>query len=131
MRRRGRGGSWIASGPSPGSSGGLPQPAAPQGLTNPLRLASADPPAPFLHCLCPFWLPARHARACRTRGATGQMDRDLYAVLGVPSTSSEREIRHAFHELARKYHPDVAVGDSHAARKFIEVSQAAGILLDP
>jgi hypothetical protein len=59
------------------------------------------------------------------------MDRDLYAVLGVPSTSSEREIRRAFHELARKYHPDVAVGDPGAARKFIEVSVAAETLLDP
>jgi hypothetical protein len=59
------------------------------------------------------------------------MDRDLYAVLGVPSTSSEREIRHAFHELARKYHPDVAVGDPGAARKFIEASEAAQTLLDP
>lgn len=59
------------------------------------------------------------------------MDRDLYAVLGVPSTSSEREIRHAFHELARKYHPDVAVGNPGAARKFIEVSAAAETLLDP
>jgi DnaJ-like protein len=59
------------------------------------------------------------------------MARDLYAVLGVASTSSEREIRHAFHELARKYHPDVAVGDPHAARKFVEVSQAAETLLDP
>src|SRR5438128_2281464 len=59
------------------------------------------------------------------------MDRDLYAVLGVPSTSSEREIRRAFHELARRYHPDVAVGDPGAARKFIEVSEAADTLLDP
>jgi len=59
------------------------------------------------------------------------MDRDLYAVLGVPSTATEREIRHAFHELARKYHPDVAVGDPGADRKFIEASEAAQTLLDP
>lgn len=59
------------------------------------------------------------------------MDRDLYAVLGVSSTSSEREIRRAFHELARKYHPDVAASSPGAARRFIEVSAAAETLLDP
>jgi hypothetical protein len=71
------------------------------------------------------------ARERAGMGASGRMDRDLYAALGVPSTSTEREIRRAFHELARRYHPDVAVGDPDAARKFIEVSEAAQTLLDP
>jgi hypothetical protein len=59
------------------------------------------------------------------------MDRDLYAVLGVPRTASEEQIRHAFWALAKKYHPDVCGDDPDAARKFIEVGNAAETLLDP
>ena len=64
-------------------------------------------------------------------GATGQTRSRPLRGAGVPSTSSEREIRHAFHELARKYDPDVAVGDPGAACEFIEASEAAQTLLDP
>jgi DnaJ domain len=57
--------------------------------------------------------------------------RDLYDVLGVPGTASEAEIRHAFWALAKKYHPDVNPGGPDAARKFVEVGNAAETLLDP
>ena len=33
-------------------------------------------------------------------------DRDPYAVLGVPRTADDDTIRRAYHDLARKYHPD-------------------------
>ena len=59
------------------------------------------------------------------------MSRDLYEVLGVPGTASEAEIRHAFWALAKKYHPDVNPGDPAAARRFVEVGNAAETLLDP
>jgi hypothetical protein len=59
------------------------------------------------------------------------MDRNLYEVLGVPRTASEEQIRHAFWTLAKKYHPDVCPDDPDAARKFIEVGNAAETLLDP
>jgi hypothetical protein len=59
------------------------------------------------------------------------MDRDLYGILGVPSTASEDEIRHAFRELAKRLHPDVNSGDPAGARKFIEARDAAHTLLDP
>lgn len=58
------------------------------------------------------------------------MPRDLYEVLGVPRTASEAEIRHAFWELAKRYHPDVNPGSSDAARRFVEVGNAAETLLD-
>jgi DnaJ domain len=57
--------------------------------------------------------------------------RDLYDVLGVPGTASEAEIRHAFWVLAKKYHPDFNGGDQDAARRFVEVGNAAETLLDP
>lgn len=59
------------------------------------------------------------------------MPRDLYDVLGVPAAASEAEIRRAFHALAKRYHPDVNPGSPDAARRFVEVGNAAETLLDP
>jgi DnaJ domain len=61
----------------------------------------------------------------------GHVPRDLYDVLGVPGTASEAEIRHAFWALAKRYHPDVNPGSPDAARRFVEVGNAAETLLDP
>jgi DnaJ domain len=60
----------------------------------------------------------------------GHVPRDLYDVLGVPRTASEAEIRHAFRALAKRYHPDVNPGSPDAARRFVEVGNAADTLLD-
>jgi hypothetical protein len=57
--------------------------------------------------------------------------RDLYDVLGLPGTASEAEIRRAFWALAKAYHPDVNPGSPDAARRFVEVRNAAETLLDP
>lgn len=59
------------------------------------------------------------------------MPRDLYDVLGVPPAASEAEIRRAFHALAKMYHPDINPGSPDAARRFVEVGDAAETLLDP
>ncbi len=59
------------------------------------------------------------------------MPRDLYDVLGVTGTASEAEIRRAFWTLAKRYHPDVNPGSPDAARRFVEVGNAAETLLDP
>ncbi|MEA2613463.1 MAG: curved DNA-binding protein, partial [Chloroflexota bacterium] len=32
---------------------------------------------------------------------------DYYAVLGVPKTATEKQIRTAYRKLARQHHPDV------------------------
>jgi molecular chaperone DnaJ len=54
--------------------------------------------------------------------------RDYYAVLGVPRDTSELEIKRAFRELARKYHPDVNSDD--AGEKFREINEAYAVLSD-
>ncbi len=53
--------------------------------------------------------------------------RSFYDVLGVKRDASDKEIKDAFHKLARKYHPD-AGGD---AEKFKEISEAYDTLSNP
>ncbi|MDT7868308.1 MAG: DnaJ domain-containing protein [Candidatus Pacebacteria bacterium] len=54
--------------------------------------------------------------------------KDYYEILGVPENASEEEIKRAFRELAKKYHPDVPGGD---AEKFKEILEAYRVLSDP
>jgi cytochrome b6-f complex iron-sulfur subunit len=44
--------------------------------------------------------------------------KDYYSTLGVPKTSTEKEIKQAYRKLARKFHPDVNPGDKAAEAKF-------------
>ncbi len=54
--------------------------------------------------------------------------RDYYVVLGVSRDVSDVEIKRAFRELARKYHPDVNSDD--AGEKFREINEAYAVLSD-
>lgn len=55
---------------------------------------------------------------------------DHYALLGVRSDASAREIRRAYRRLARLHHPDVNPRpDGH--RRFAELGHAYAILSDP
>ena len=57
--------------------------------------------------------------------------KNYYDVLGVPSHASDAEIKKAFRDLARKYHPDVAKDKTSAERKFKEINEANEVLSDP
>ena len=57
--------------------------------------------------------------------------RDYYAILGVPKTASQAEIKKAYRKLARQSHPDVNKGDAAAERRFKEVNEAHAVLGDP
>ncbi len=57
------------------------------------------------------------------------MPRDYYEILGVPRTASESEIKSAFRNLARKYHPDVSQ-EPDAEERFKEINEAYAVLSD-
>lgn len=59
------------------------------------------------------------------------MDKDLYAILGVPKTASREEIRKAYKKLAKSAHPDLNPGDKSAEARFKEIAAAYEILKDP
>ena len=55
--------------------------------------------------------------------------RDYYEVLGVSRDASESDLKSAFRNLARKYHPDVSDAPN-AEEKFKEINEAYGVLSD-
>ncbi|WP_422019192.1 DnaJ C-terminal domain-containing protein [Roseibium sp.] len=56
--------------------------------------------------------------------------RDPYSVLGVAKSASEGDIKKAFRQLAKKYHPDQNKDDPGAQQRFSEVNQAYEIIGD-
>ena len=59
--------------------------------------------------------------------------KDYYQTLGVPRTASSDDIRKAFRNLARQYHPDVAKEKNKRAaeEKFKAINEAHEVLGDP
>jgi molecular chaperone DnaJ len=58
------------------------------------------------------------------------LEKDYYAVLGVPKSATADEIKKAYRKLARQYHPDTNQGDVAKETKFKEVSEAYDVLSD-
>lgn len=58
------------------------------------------------------------------------MARDYYEILGISRTASADEIKRAFRQLGKKYHPDVN-SEPGAQEKFQEINEAYQVLSDP
>uniref|UniRef100_A0A4W3IBW1 DnaJ homolog subfamily A member 3, mitochondrial n=1 Tax=Callorhinchus milii TaxID=7868 RepID=A0A4W3IBW1_CALMI len=76
---------------------------------------NTEPPAV---CVSAFHTSARVAK------------RDYYEVLGIPRSSTQREIKKAYYQLAKKYHPDTNKEDPKAKEKFSLVAEAYEVLSD-
>ncbi|CAH8872171.1 unnamed protein product [Trichobilharzia szidati] len=76
------------------------------------------------------------SRKCRINNLLCQMSRylstssefkDYYAILNVKSTASQEEIKEAYLDLSKKYHPD-RCNDEGSKMRFAEISEAYSIL---
>jgi DnaJ-class molecular chaperone len=56
--------------------------------------------------------------------------RDPYDVLGVPKSASPADIKKAYRQLAKKYHPDRNKDDAKAKERFAEINSAYEIVGD-
>jgi len=54
---------------------------------------------------------------------------DYYDILGVPRNADDKEVRKAYRNLARKFHPDVCK-DHGAEEKFKHINEAYSVLSD-
>jgi len=57
------------------------------------------------------------------------VEKDYYAILGVTRFATDEEIKHAYHALARRYHPDSRVEDVSTSL-FREIQTAYAVLSD-
>jgi DnaJ-class molecular chaperone len=58
--------------------------------------------------------------------------KDYYAILGVPKSAAEKDIKSAYRKLARKWHPDANPSNQREAEeKFKDIQEAYEVLGDP
>ncbi|XP_070296896.1 dnaJ heat shock protein family (Hsp40) member A3a isoform X1 [Salvelinus sp. IW2-2015] len=55
---------------------------------------------------------------------------DFYTVLEVPRTATQKEIKKAYYQMAKKYHPDTNKEDPKAKEKFAQLAEAYEVLSD-
>jgi len=78
----------------------------------------------------PGGLPGRSAVSSQTpRAAAITMDADYYSRLGVQKNADEKQIKNAYRQSARQWHPDVNPSEE-AKEKFQSISEAYSVLSD-
>lgn len=113
---------------------------SPKSRSNPLPRISFpthSPPFPPLKNRVENWSGFGHgsvsAKAALREAVSMAEPCSFYDLLGISETGSQLEIKRAYKQLARKYHPDVSPPDriKEYTQKFIRVQEAYETLSDP
>jgi DnaJ family protein A protein 3 len=75
-------------------------------------------------------LVARTALHRQLSTSAALLGKDYYKTLGVPQNASGKDIKKAYYQLAKKYHPDTNKGEPTAEKLFQDVSEAYEVLSD-
>nr|XP_019965729.1 PREDICTED: dnaJ homolog subfamily A member 3, mitochondrial-like [Paralichthys olivaceus] len=73
-----------------------------------------------------------HVTSCRSLHTSSRLTnkQDFYEVLGVSRDASQKDIKKAYYQLAKKYHPDTNPDDPGAKEKFAKLAEAYEVLSD-
>ncbi|XP_068003076.1 dnaJ homolog subfamily A member 3, mitochondrial isoform X2 [Melanerpes formicivorus] len=100
-------------------------------LPPPHRAAAARRLLPLCAGLCAAGSKRAAAAAASFHSSAGARSKeDYYQVLGVPRTATQKEIKKAYYQLAKKYHPDTNKDDPKAKEKFSQLAEAYEVLSD-
>ena len=69
-------------------------------------------------------------RQAHRRISRGRSMKNYYRILNIRSNATADEIKTAYRNLAKRYHPDANPGDKAAAAKFAEINEANDVLSD-
>ncbi|CAL8333889.1 unnamed protein product [Lota lota] len=72
---------------------------------------------------------SNHCKLFHTSSPVGNKE-DFYNVLGVSRTASQKDIKKAYYQMAKKYHPDTNPDDPGAKEKFAKLAEAYEVLSD-
>ncbi|KAM3864661.1 dnaJ homolog subfamily A member 3, mitochondrial-like [Diretmus argenteus] len=79
-----------------------------------------------------MWARCPHVVICHSFHTSSRSanQQDFYGVLGVSRTASQKEIKKAYYQMAKKYHPDTNPDDPAAKEKFSKLAEAYEVLSD-
>ncbi|KAI1233897.1 DnaJ subfamily A member 3, partial [Lamprotornis superbus] len=111
---------------------GLGGPGREEEGTRPGEKTRAPPARPSRRPLCssPAGTKRAAAAAAAFHSSAARAKEDYYQVLGVPRTATQKEIKKAYYQLAKKYHPDTNKDDPKAKEKFSQLAEAYEVLSD-